>query len=255
MKKYNVPALEKAMAILELLDKSELELTVTEIHTQLDIPKATTFMILNVLENYRVVRKSSHGRYSLGPKIYTLGMSYMTKMDLKKVAKPYLDQLTNKTKFTSHLGVMDSNGILFIAKVEIPSFIKFSTFPGMRSQLHNTSMGKAILANLPDEEIEQIVDTIELGRYTPNTITDKTKFKEVLKRIKETGYAVEDEEGEIGVRCIGAPIFDIDNKVIAAVSITALKADLPVDLFQEVGNKVMDIARKISTDLGHNFKD
>ena len=251
MKKYSVPALEKAMAILDLLDKSDEDYTVTEIHTQLDIPKATAFMILNVLESYNVVKKSKHGRYSLGPRIYTLGMSYMTKMDLKKVAKPHLEQLSRDTGFTTHLGIIADNGLLFIDKVEIQAFIKFSTFPGMRSDLHSTSMGKAIVAFLEEEELNRVIDSIEMGMYTPNTITDKDKFKHALIRIRETGYAVEDEEGEIGVRCIGAPIFDIDKKVVAAVSITALKSELTVDMFQQVGNKVMETARDISSDLGY----
>lgn len=250
MKKYSVPALEKALAILDLLDKSDEDYTVTEIHTRLDIPKATAFMILNVLESHNVVKKSKHGRYSLGPKIYTLGMSYMTKMDLKKIAKPHLEQLSKETGFATHLGIIAENQLLFIDKVEIQSFIKFNTFPGMRTDLHSTSMGKAIIAFLDEEEKNQIVDTIEMGRYTPNTITDKNKLKEFLSRIRETGYAIEDEEGEIGVRCIGAPIFDIDKKVVAAVSVTALKSDLTVDLFTHVGMKVMEAANDISKDLG-----
>jgi len=251
MKKYSVPALEKAMAILDLLDKADQEYTVTEIHTQLDIPKATAFMILNVLESYNVVKKSNYGRYTLGPKIYTLGMSYMTKMDLKKIAKPYMEQLSKETGFTSHLGIILDAGILFIEKVEIQSFIKFTTFPGMRSDIHTTSMGKAIAAFMPEQEVDEILGSIKLGRYTANTITEKDKFKEVLERIRQTGYSIEDEEGEIGVRCIGAPIFDIDKKVVAAVSITALKSDLTVDLFQQIGDQVKATAHKISTDLGY----
>lgn len=250
MKKYSVPALEKAMAILDLLDKSDQDFTVTEIHTLLDIPKATAFMILNVLESYHVIKKSNHGRYSLGPKIYTLGMSYMTKMDLKKVARSHMEQLSKDTGFTSHLGIIYDKGILFIDKIEIQSFIKFSTFPGMRSDIYTTSMGKAIAAFLPEDEVDSILDSIVMGKYTMNTISDKSKFKDVLKRTRETGYSIEDEEGEMGIRCIGAPIFDIDKKVVAAVSITALKTDLSVDLFQTVGEKVKEAANKISTDLG-----
>lgn len=251
MKKYSVPALEKAMAILDLLDQADQEYTVTEIHTRLEIPKATAFMILNVLESYNVVRKSNHGRYSLGPKIYTLGMSYMTKMDLKKIARPHMEQLSRETGLTSHLGILIDKGILFIEKVEIESFIKFNTFPGMRSEIHTTSMGKAIAAFIPEEELKAILDSIVMGRYTPNTITEKDKFIQVLERIRQSGYSIEDEEGEIGIRCIGAPIFDIDRRVVAAVSVTALKSDLTVDLFQHIGDKVKEAANKISIDLGY----
>lgn len=120
----------------------------------------------------------------------------------------------------------------------------------MRSDIYTTSMGKAIAAFLPEDEVDSILDSIVMGKYTMNTISDKSKFKDVLKRTRETGYSIEDEEGEMGIRCIGAPIFDIDKKVVAAVSITALKTDLSVDLFQTVGEKVKEAANKISTDLG-----
>jgi DNA-binding IclR family transcriptional regulator len=251
VKKYSVPALEKAIAIIELLNESDQGLTVTEIHTQLGLPKATVFMILSVLEEHNIAKKNTYGQYSLGPRIYTLGMSYMTKLDLRKISRPHMEKLSKETGFTSHLGIMVDDYLLFVDKVEIQSFIKFNTFPGMRTALHVTSMGKAILAFHKDEEINELVERLELGRYTPNTITDKEKFKQALKRIRETGYAIEDEEGEVGVRCIGAPIFNIDGKVIAAVSVTALKPDLQVDSFQEVGNKVMEAARNISSEMGY----
>lgn len=252
MKKYSVPALDKAMAILDLLDQTEEDLSLAEIHSRLGIPKASAFMILNVLEGYKVVRRSTEGRFTLGTKIYTLGMSYMTKMDIRKVAKKHMEDLTQKTGFTTHLGLILDQKLLFIEKVEMQSFIKFNTFPGMRSDLHITSMGKAIMAYMPEKDLHDLIDSIELGKYTPNTITDKEKLINILKRINESGYAIEDEEGELGIRCIGAPIFDINNKVIASISIVTLKSELSVDLFPQYGTLVKEAADRISSDMGYN---
>ncbi|HZG78859.1 MAG TPA: IclR family transcriptional regulator [Paenibacillus sp.] len=250
-KQYSVPALEKSIAILELLAQADQEYTVTEIHVALDIPKATVFMILNVMEAHHLVSKDAHGQYTLGPKIYSLGMGYMTKMELKKIARPYMEELVKETGFTSHLGRFVDNHVIFIEKAEPPnSFIKFNTYPGMRSDFHNSALGKAMAAHMDPATIDAVIASVGLGQYTPNTITDPDKFKAALTRIREIGYAIEDEEGEIGVRCIGAPIFDLEGKVAGAVSITALKSELTTDLFPSIGNKVANAAKEISKALG-----
>lgn len=250
-KQYSVPALEKSIAILDLLAGQEQELTVTEIHQKLEIPKATAFMILHVMENHKFVTKTVDGRYLLGSKIYSLGMGYMVKMDLTKLAAPYLASLSRQTGFTVHLGRIVDNQVMFVDKVEQPSFIKFNTFIGQRNDIHCCSLGKAIAANMDETKVRSIINTIGMNRYTPNTITDIDKFFKVLGRIRETGYAIEDEEGELGVRCIGAAIFGQDGHVAGAVSVTALKSDLTPDLFPSIGSLVEKTAQSISNALGH----
>lgn len=254
MRKYNVPAVEKTIKILDLLASSENELSVTEIHTALDIPKATTFMILNVLEDNELVAKNSDGRYTIGVRLYNLGMAYMTKLDLKNISMPYLEELAKQTGYTSHLGILVQGRVMFVGKVEHNSFIKFSTFEGMRSDLHISSLGKAIAAHLPDDTLQSILTEHGMGRYTPNTITSVETFREALSAICEVGYSIEDEEGEIGVRCVGSPIFNHKNEVVAAVSITALRSELLYDLIPKVGANVKSIATKISQQLGWTDK-
>ncbi|WP_308639569.1 IclR family transcriptional regulator [Paenibacillus silvisoli] len=252
MKKYSVPALEKAIAILDLLATSEDELTITEIHVQLNLPKASVFMILNALESYNVVTKNPSGRYSIGVKLYNLGMSYMTKMDLKKIARPHLEQLCKETGFTSHLGIMVDGKVMFVVKVEQKtSFIKFSTFEGMTSDIHISSLGKAMAAYLPEDQLDTYLQQHGMGRYTPNTIVSPDVFKKILPSVRATGYSIEDEEGEIGVRCIGSPIFDHEGNVIAAASITALRSDLLLDVIPVTGEKVKRAAEAISKQLGY----
>jgi DNA-binding IclR family transcriptional regulator len=250
-KQYSVPALEKSIAILEYLANHEKDYTVTEIHQDLDIPKATVFMILQVMEMNNLVIKGQDGRYSLGPKIYTWGMGYMTKMELKKIAHPYLEELSRETGYAVHLGRVVDNRILFIDKVEQPTFIKFNTFIGMRNDIHCCALGKSIAAHMDIRELDEIIKVTGLGKYTPNTIIDYSKFKEALTRIRDTGYAIEDEEGEIGVRCIGSAIFDLEGQVVGAVSITALKSELTSDMFHFIGSKVNVKAQEISKALGY----
>lgn len=250
-KQYSVPALEKSISILDLLAVQEHELTVTEIHQMLEIPKATAFMILHVMENHNLVTKTVDGHYMLGSKIYSLGMGYMVKMDLTKLAAPFLAALSVQTGFTVHLGRIVDNQVMFIDKVEQPSFIKFNTFVGQRNDIHSCSLGKAIAANMDESQVRTIIEAVGMNRYTPNTITDIDKFFKVLGRIRETGYAIEDEEGELGVRCIGSAIYGQDGQIAGAVSVTALKSDLTTDLFPSIGNMVEKTAQSISKALGH----
>lgn len=251
MKKYSVPALEKAIAILELIATADKEYSITDIHKELDISKSTVFTTLNVLEAYDFVKKTDKGIYEIGFKLYQLGMMYISKIDIIKVARPHLEKLMRETGFTVHMGILDDGEILFVDKVEPDTFIKFSTFPGMRSAIHINGLGKAISAFLEDRKLEQIIASKGLGKYTPHTITDPLQFKESLKAVRENGYSIEDEEGEMGVRCIGAPLFNKDGKhVEAAISVTGITSELTYESFSKIGEVVASTARAISQELG-----
>jgi DNA-binding IclR family transcriptional regulator len=250
MRRYSVPALEKTVAILELLAASDRELSVTEIHAALGVPKATIFMLLSVLHRYRVVKKNAQSRYTLGVKLYELGTSYISKIDIVRVARPHLEQLTAETKLTSHLGVIYDRRMMFIDKVEPKSFVRFSTSPGMRADIHISSLGKSIAAHLPEDELMAIVGDHGLGSYTTNTITDVEQLRHELETIRRVGYATENEEGEIGVRCVGSPVFDRAGQVEAAVSLTGLVSQIPVDAFPHLGMIVRATADQISRELG-----
>ncbi len=251
MKKYNIPALEKAILILEFIATSEKEHSATTIHKELNLPKSTVFTTLHVLETHEFVRKNKQGIYEIGMKLYQLGMAYHSKMDLVQVARPHLETLMQNTGFTVHLGILEDGEILFIDKVEPNSFIKFSTFLGMRQAFHITALGKAMAAFLDEQELDEMILKKGLGKSTPKTLTDPIQLKKSLDSVRKQGYAVEDEEGEIGVRCVGAPIFSKDGKqVIAAISVTAIVSDLDGESLANVGKVVSETGLIISKELG-----
>ena len=251
MKKYSVPALEKSIAILNLIATGQRKNTVTEIHKHLELSKATVFTILSVLESYDIVKKNKGGEYEIGVKLYELGMSYISKVDIVKVAQPYIEKLMKDTGYTVHLGVLDEGELLYVAKEEPDSFIKFSTFPGLRSEFHIAGLGKAIAAHLEEDVVDKILAEKKLTRHTANTITDNREFKQSLKTIKEKGYALEDEEGEIGVRCIGVPVFSgADGEVVGAVSIAGHTSMLKLESSEALIKRVQETAHSISKSLG-----
>jgi DNA-binding IclR family transcriptional regulator len=207
-------------------------------------------MLLNVLERHQMVKKSDQHRFTIGIKLYELGITYVSKLDVVKIGRPFLERLLERTNLTAHLGAVFDHRVIFIDKLEPKSFIRFSTFPGMRSDIHISSLGKAIAAHLPEHELETIIATIGLGHYTVNTVTDPAAFAEELARIREQGYAVENEEGELGIRCVGAPIFDNAGRVVAAVSVTGLVAQIAEEDFPRLGVIVRDTAEAISAAMG-----
>src|SRR3954451_17171660 len=148
MRTYSVPALEKAVAILELIARSGRDLSASEIYTALAIPKATAFMVLNSLERHAIVKKSRDNHYSIGVKLYELGNAYISNLDIVQVSRPHLVDLMRETGFAAHLAIVLDARVLFIDKVEPNTFTRFSTFPGMRADIHISSFGKAIAAYL-----------------------------------------------------------------------------------------------------------
>ncbi len=249
-KQYNVPALEKAMAILDLLGSTSGAHTATEIHTILGLPKASTFMILNVLERHQMVKRSPRNRYTIGLRAYELGTRYLAGLDIVEVARPHLEELVRRTRLTAHLGVLQGEHLIYADKAESSGMIRFSTFTGMRADIHTSSLGKAIAAHMPEPDLRALLAGTELGAYTPNTITSLSALTAELERIRIQGYAVENEEGELGVRCVGAPIWDDAGSVVAAISVTGVLSQIPLERIEPLGIDVIAAASGVSRELG-----
>jgi DNA-binding IclR family transcriptional regulator len=250
--KYNVPALEKAIAIIETLSEHDSPLGVSELCKLVDIPKTSVFFILNTLDKHQYLSKTEDGKYKLGNKFINIGLGILNKIEIREVAKPYMEKLLLETGFTVHLAVLDNGEAMYVEKVEKRGFVKFSTYIGQRLPIHASGVGKSLAAHIPTEELDAIIQLKGLPEKTENTITNPHELKAELAKIRTLGYAVEDEEGESGIRCIGVPILDHENMPIASVSVTALRADLPIHDIPIVGEKVKQAALNISTRLGYS---
>jgi DNA-binding IclR family transcriptional regulator len=249
--KYNMPSLNKALSIIEALAEQEKPIGVSDLCKLVSVPKTSAFFILNTLESHQYVVKTEDGKYEIGTKFLTLGSMILNRMDIRHYAKPFMQKLQEETGFTVHLAVLDHGEALFIEKLENQRFVKFSTYVGQRQLLHVSGVGKALAAYLPEPELDYILATKGLPQKTVNTITSPEEFKAVLAKVRQHGYALEDEEGEIGVRCIGAPIFGIDSKIRASLSITALRTELSIHDIPVIGEKVKQTALSISKSIGY----
>ncbi|SFS66538.1 IclR family transcriptional regulator [Paenibacillus sp. BC26] len=248
-KDYSVPALEKAIMILnEISVKGEL--SITEMHLRLQIPKSTTFVILNTLEKHHLIEKAYDGKFRLGPAVFQLGMSYTRQTNLLAVARPHLERLIQGTPYTTHLAILIDNQPVYIDKVEGEGFVRFATKIGQSLPLHASGVGKALAAGMADEDIAAAVER-KLEPLTDKSYRTVEQVLEDIRAVRKLGYAIEDEQMEEGIRCIGAPIYGPDAKVIASLSVTALAKDLPMLRIQQVGERVKEIAGDISRDLGY----
>lgn len=248
---YSVPALEKGLSVIETLSRSAVPLGVTDLYEANPLPKTTIFMILNTLEDLNYVRKTEDGKYRLTMKLYNIGKDMLSRLDIRSVAKPVMERLASELRFTVHLAVLEKGKAVYIEKVKGPGFVQFSTEIGQSMHLHNSGVGKALAAFVPEEALDRHLSAHGLPAATPNTITDPNAFKSFLAFVRETGYAIEDEEGEIGIRCIAAPIFDHAGATVAALGVTALRNELPSVSFQEIGGILKQCALQISQELGY----
>lgn len=248
MRSYRVPSVERAFKIMDQIGLESQGLSLAELIERTGFPKTTIFMLLTVLEKIGALRQIE-GKFFLGGHLATLGGQALQRLDLRRVAEPVMRILSERTGFTVHLGVLERCQVIFVGKIEHEGFIRFSSYVGLAQPFHVSSLGKAIAAFLPTNRVESMLQC-PLDRRTRYTITDPNALQHALAVIRDQGYAVEDEEDQEGVRCLGAPIFDHNGDVVGAVSITAVRADLPVEVFPDASHAVMDASREISHLLG-----
>lgn len=250
-RKYIVPAVERAILILQLLGQEPEGLTISQITQKISIAKSTVFTILTTLNLYGLVeRVEETGQYQLGMELFTLGSSIIERLDVRSRAYPILKRLAQQTRLTTHLGIIDEDEVIYIEKIEGQGPIQISSAIGRRMGVHCTSLGKAILAQLPEEKLQIIFTRHKLLQRTPNTITSVQLLQEDLARTKERGYAFDDEENELGIRCLGAPVFNHRGEVMYAVSISGPRDRVSLDTIEQLAEKLRQAAHEISQAIG-----
>jgi DNA-binding IclR family transcriptional regulator len=250
MKTPSVPALERALAILELLANSRAGLTLPEIAGELRLPKSSVHCLLVTLERGKYLHRNERtSRYLFGSKLFALGNLSLSGLQVRQAAAPHMLLLTERTGLTSHLAILERNEAVLVEKVEPPGVDKLATWLGKRMDLHCTSLGKALIGRLSEPELARMVRETGLPRHNDNSISSLRKLQDDLLRSRELGYYVDDEEDEIGHRCIGAPIHDPPGQVAAAVSISGTTAQVREDNWKALAKEAMRAAAAIARSL------
>ena len=245
-------AVERAFGILEAVSERSSGMTNSEISRKLEIPKSTASYLLNTLTQLGYLHKEEEtGKFRLGLKLMSLGRAVQVGEDLKEVALPVMRKLVERTGLTAHLAVLDHGEVVYLEKVDAPSFIQMNTWVGKRMQVNSTAVGKAIAANLEPYKVEAILKQYGLKKRTPKTITVAAKFWRELEKVKEKGYAVDDEENSMGARCVAAAIFDETGNAIAAIGVTGTTAEVNRTTIGRIVEQVKEATQKISQQFGY----
>jgi DNA-binding IclR family transcriptional regulator len=251
---YQLHGLERAVSVLEVLSESQAPLSLAEICRRMNLHKSTAHRSLMVLERSALIERTPENRFRLGLKLYELGNRAVEQIDLRARVYPFFRRLAMDVRETVHLGVLQKTSVVYLDKVEPNRRICMSSKIGSSNPVYCTSLGKAMLAFQPEETIAKIVSSIRFTRYTPKTLCSREKLFEHLETVRRRGYAIDDEEIELGVRCIGAPIFNEDRWAIAAVSISGPTSRITAKSVSTIAQRVLTCCREISASLGMRAK-
>jgi len=251
-----VQSIERVVTILDVLAQSSQGISLRELSARVKLPKGTTHRLLSSLAYYGYIRQTPETKnYHLGFRLIELGNSLLNQLDIRSQAKPFLSDLAAKINETVHLVILDQYEALYIEKVESnvkQGGLQMVSQVGFRVPVHCSSVGKVLLAHLPEDELDGIIQQMGLPKRTKNTITDPENLKAHLKMVRSQGFAIDDEENEEGIRCVGAPIFNQQDQVIAAISISGPTIRITKKLLQNsLKREIIKTASAISRELGY----
>lgn len=247
-----VQSVNRALKILNILKNNPGGLGVTELAEELDIAKSTSHRLLQSLLIERFVKLDNITRkYQLGLGLMELGNEVMNNLDVRNIAKSHLEKLINKLDETAHLGIYENGEIVYIDKIENSSIHQMYSQIGRRASIHCTGIGKAMLAFLPKKELEWIVLNKGLSSFTKNTITTSEQLEKEMAEIRTTGYSIDNQEHEIGIRCVAAPILNMNGEVVAGISVAGPEARMTDEKLELCAKEIKLHAELISKELGH----
>jgi len=250
-KEYSVPSIERALSVLECLARAKRGFSLSEIGRRLRIPKSSAHLISTLERRGFLQRNTKTNRYCFGLQLVSLSRSALENLDLREEAKPFLCSLMQESGFTVHMAVLERDEAVIIEKVEAPGLVRLASWVGRRLDVNCSGVGKALLAFLPDDELDCLLRTKDFARHNSRTIISTTILRRELILVRQAGYALDNEEDEPGVRCIGAPVFDEKGKAVAAISIAGVASQIGIDRVPVLARLVTRAAGRISARMGY----
>src|SRR4030043_2307020 len=241
-----VPAIDKCFAILELLAQSKEPMGISDISGKLDLNKSTVFNILHTLMDLNVLENQPDGKFVFGTRFYILGNMAGKRSALIQTAHPYLQTINEKTKLSAFLGLRSDRRAILIDKVDSAYGIKVSSEIGMQMPILAGAGIKAMLSQMSDEEIDEILARTELRRYTPYSIVDKAVYKEEILEVRKQGIAYDREEYIEGMVAFAIPIKANSRDLQAAIWAVGLTRQVPNSSIQELTELLKGICEEIN---------
>jgi len=250
-KRMRLSSVANSIRLTKAFSESEYEMGISALASRLGLAKSTVHRLATTLVEYDILEQNREtGKYRLGLALFELGTLVRRKMDTASESRAQMYSLAETTGETVQLAVFDHMSVLYIRILESRQAVRMSTIAGSRAPAHCTSVGKVLLAHQPAEVVKQVTEQ-GLKRFTANTITDAAVLAEELTAIRAKGYAIDDEEIEVGLRCVAAPIRNHTGRVIAAISVAAPVQRMTKKNVQTTAPTVVAAADAISRRLGY----
>jgi DNA-binding IclR family transcriptional regulator len=251
-RRYRIQALDRAAAILNCFALERPELNVRDIAEKTGLHKSTAHRILMALQHNGLVEQdATSGRYHLGLQLVKLGEHALQRLDVRLIARPFLEELAVQSKETVHLAVMDGDQVVMIDRVDGPHALGTPSLPGRLFPAYCTSLGKAILAGYDDVEVARILGARFFKRHTAKTLPTVDALMQDLRGVRRRGYATAEEELEVGLSTVGSAIRGHSGGIVGAVSISGPTARLRAATIATMGERVKKTAARISAQLGY----
>lgn len=246
-----IQSVDRALQIIDFFTGPQAELGITEIAERMGLGKSTVYGLVNTLLKAGYLEQNPENkRYRLGLRLFELGSIVQSRMDVREIARPYLEALSQKFHMTVHMGIYRDWEMVYIDKVDSPNTRIVYSQVGKRAPMYCTGIGKAVLANMSPADVRYILDSRPLEPLTVHTLTKPEEILEELERVRTNGYAVDNEEVELGLRCVAVPVYDYRKKPVAAVSISCAAAYLNEAKILEAATALGETAKEISKRLG-----
>jgi IclR family pca regulon transcriptional regulator len=249
-----VQSLERGLAVIRAFDEHNPELTLSDVARSTGLTRAAARRFLLTLAELGYVR--TDGRwFALSPRILELGYAYLSSLSLPEVAEPHLERLVAEVHESSSVSVLDGEDIVFVARVPTGRIMAVSINVGTRFPAYATSMGRVLLSRLPDAELEAYLERVELVPLSPRTLTSRDGLRKELAKVRSQGWALVDQELELGLRSVAAPIQDGERRTVAALNVSAAASRVPLSkLREEILPSLLATADAVSTALGRSAR-
>jgi IclR family KDG regulon transcriptional repressor len=241
-----VPAIDKCFAILELLAQSKAPMGISDISGKLDLNKSTVYNTVHTLRDLKVLENHPDGKFVFGTRFYILGNMAGKRSDLIQTAHPYLETINEKTKLSAFLGLRSDCRAMLIDKVDSAYGLKVSSEVGRQMPILAGAGIKAMLSQLPDQEIDEVLARTDLKHYTPNSITDKAAYKAEILQVRRQGIAYDREEYIEGMVAFGVPIGASGRDIQAAIWAVGLARQVPDSSVPEITEFLKGISEEIN---------
>jgi DNA-binding IclR family transcriptional regulator len=232
--------------VLEFLDSSQRGWNISELSRKLGVPKSTMHLIVQTLERQGYVSREPGSRnYTLAVKVWELGRGLMRNVLLPEIALTHLNELVKKVHLTAHLAILEHDQAIYVQKVDCPGLIKFDTYVGKRTNLHCTAVGKVLLAHSSEQKLGQFLEREPFARYTRHTLTSAVMLRKELLKVRQSGYAVDDQEEELEVRCVAVPVFRRTGEFVAALGVTGTVGHVAPESIESLAEQMRETGQNI----------